>query len=113
MTHTAPPIYLDDASTTPVHPAVLQAMEPTLRQDFGNPSNLYRPGRRAAEALEAARATVAGESLSLEFEMDDLRLQRLRLPRRLAGAFPRAPRDRSQPRARAHRAPPHTRRTHD
>ena len=34
-------------------------MEPYLRQEFGNPSNLYRPGRRAAEALEAARATVA------------------------------------------------------
>jgi len=59
MTYAGGPIYLDYASTTPVHPAVLQAMEPYLRQEFGNPSNLYRPGRRAAEALEAARATVA------------------------------------------------------
>jgi len=53
------PIYLDHASTTPVHPAVLEAMEPYLRGEFGNPSNLYRLGRRAATALEQARATVA------------------------------------------------------
>jgi len=59
MIPAARPIYLDYASTTPVHPVVLQAMEPYLRQEFGNPSNLYRPGRRAAEALEAARAGVA------------------------------------------------------
>jgi len=59
---TAPtrPIYLDYASTTPVHPVVLQAMEPYLRQEFGNPSNLYALGRRAADALERARARVAG-----------------------------------------------------
>jgi cysteine desulfurase len=59
MTEATRPIYLDYASTTPVHPTVLQAMEPYLRQEFGNPSNLYRLGRRAADALEAARATVA------------------------------------------------------
>jgi cysteine desulfurase len=55
----ARPIYLDYASTTPVHPSVLQAMEPYLRGEFGNPSNLYRPGRRAADALAQARAAVA------------------------------------------------------
>ncbi len=53
------PIYLDYASTTPAHPAVLQAMDPYLRQEFGNPSNLYRLGRRAADAVERARASVA------------------------------------------------------
>jgi cysteine desulfurase len=58
---TAPvrPVYLDYASTTPLHPGVLQAMEPYLRQEFGNPSNLYPLGRRAAEAREQARAQVA------------------------------------------------------
>jgi len=45
-------IYLDYASTTPVHPRVLQAMEPYLRGEFGNPSNLYPLGRRAADALD-------------------------------------------------------------
>ena len=59
MTPTARPIYLDYASTTPAHPAVMQAMEPYLRQEFGNPSNLYRLGRRAADAVERARASVA------------------------------------------------------
>ena len=58
---TAPdrPIYLDYASTTPVHPGVLQAMEPYLRGEFGNPSNLYALGRRAADACARARAQVA------------------------------------------------------
>jgi cysteine desulfurase len=54
------PIYLDYASTTPVHPAAFRAMEPYLRSEFGNPSNLYRLGRTAAAALERARAAVAG-----------------------------------------------------
>jgi cysteine desulfurase len=53
------PIYLDYASTTPVHPAAFRAMEPYLRGEFGNPSNLYRLGRTAAAALERARAAVA------------------------------------------------------
>src|SRR5947207_1434102 len=53
------PIYLDHASTTPAHPAVLHAMEPWLRGEFGNPSSLHRPGRRAATAVEEARASVA------------------------------------------------------
>ena len=59
---TAPdrPIYLDYASTTPVHPGVLQAMESYLRGEFGNPSNLYALGRRAADACARARAQVAG-----------------------------------------------------
>lgn len=60
MMASARPIYLDYASTTPVHPAVLQAMEPYLRGEFGNPSNLYALGRRAAEACACARAQVAG-----------------------------------------------------
>ena len=59
MTTPTRPIYLDHASTTPLHPKVLQAMEPYLRQEFGNPSNLYPLGRRAAEALTQARARVA------------------------------------------------------
>ena len=39
------PIYLDYASTTPVHPKVLEAVAPYWRQEFGNPSNLYALGR--------------------------------------------------------------------
>jgi cysteine desulfurase len=54
------PIYLDYASTTPVHPLVRQAMEPYLQHEFGNPSSLSPLGRRAAAAVERARAQVAG-----------------------------------------------------
>ena len=54
------PIYLDYASTTPVHPKVLEAVAPYWRQEFGNPSNLYALGRRAGDALDRARAQVAG-----------------------------------------------------
>jgi len=54
------PIYLDYASTTPIHPQVRQAMAPFLQQEFGNPSSLSPLGRRAAAALDQARARVAG-----------------------------------------------------
>ncbi len=59
MTTSSLPIYLDCASTTPIHPRVLQAMEPHLREEWGNPSNVYPLGRRAASALDEARGRVA------------------------------------------------------
>src|SRR3989454_1232485 len=59
MTEANHPIYLDYASTTPVHPLVRQSMEPYLQQAFGNPPSLSPLGRRAAEACERARAQVA------------------------------------------------------
>ena len=59
MSDATRPIYLDYASTTPVHPHVVDAMLPYLRQEFGNPSNLHPLGRRAADAVERARAQVA------------------------------------------------------
>jgi len=60
MTTSTRPIYLDYASTTPVHPVAREAMDPYLRQEFGNPSNLHPVGRRAADALARARHQVAG-----------------------------------------------------
>ena len=59
MTAPPRPIYLDYASTTPVHPHVRQAMDPYLHQEFGNPSSLSPPGRRAAAAVADARTRVA------------------------------------------------------
>src|SRR5262245_17293582 len=54
------PIYLDNNSSTPVDPAVLEAMLPYFTTDFGNPTNSTHPyGRRAAEAVERARVQVA------------------------------------------------------
>jgi len=52
-------IYLDYNATTPVAPAVLDAMLPYLREEFGNPSSAYALGRRARDAVETARAQVA------------------------------------------------------
>jgi cysteine desulfurase len=53
------PIYLDHNATTPVLPEVVEAMLPYLREHFGNPSSGHPYGRRAHDAVEAARAKVA------------------------------------------------------
>jgi cysteine desulfurase len=52
-------IYLDYNATTPVDPAVLDAMLPYLRSEFGNPSSAHGFGSRAHDAVEAARGEVA------------------------------------------------------
>ena len=53
-------IYLDNAATTRVSDAALNAMLPYFRQQYGNPSSLYAFGQEAKDALERARETVAG-----------------------------------------------------
>ncbi len=52
-------IYLDHAATTPVAPAVLEAMLPFFREKFANPSSLYGPAREVRRAIDQARDTVA------------------------------------------------------
>lgn len=52
-------IYLDNASTTKIDPAVLDAMLPYLKEEYGNAGTLYALGRRANQAIEKARAQVA------------------------------------------------------
>lgn len=52
-------LYLDHNATTPVAPEVRDAMLPWLENEFGNPSSVYSPGRRAAAALITAREQVA------------------------------------------------------
>jgi len=51
--------YLDHNATTPLHPRVFDAMEPYLKEYFGNPSSLYRPGQEAKTAVENARGRIA------------------------------------------------------
>ena len=53
------PIYLDHAATTPVHPEVLEAMQPFFGPRFGNPSSTHRWGREARVALDEARDRLA------------------------------------------------------
>ncbi len=52
-------IYLDNAATTPLDPAVLEAMMPYLTEKFGNPSSIYSYGRESRLAIENARKLVA------------------------------------------------------
>lgn len=63
--------YLDNNATTRTAPEVFAAMEPYLREQWGNPSSAYRLGRRAHDAVEAARAAVAaligGEAREIVF----------------------------------------------
>ena len=48
-------VYADNAATTQVHPAALEAMVTCMRDVYGNPSSLHTPGQKAKEALETAR----------------------------------------------------------
>lgn len=52
-------IYADNAATTAVSPAVLEAMLPYYTECYGNPSSLYALGTAAKKPLEEARAKVA------------------------------------------------------
>jgi len=53
------PIYLDYNATTPVDPAVVEAMLPYLTTHFGNPSSSHSYGYAAHQAVDMARAQVA------------------------------------------------------
>ena len=52
-------VYADNAATTCVSRAAIDAMLPYLLEDYGNPSSLYAFGQKAKEALQEARETVA------------------------------------------------------
>jgi cysteine desulfurase len=53
------PIYLDYNATTPIDPAVREAMLPYLQEYFGNPSSSHTYGQAAHEAVDKARQQVA------------------------------------------------------
>ena len=52
-------IYMDNTSGTPIHPKVVEAMIPFLKEGFGNPSNLHQFGRITSDAIQVARGQVA------------------------------------------------------
>ena len=56
------PVYLDYAATTPVDPAVADAISGYLSAEgeFANPASIHAAGRQAAAALEIAREQLAG-----------------------------------------------------
>jgi cysteine desulfurase len=53
------PVYLDYNATTPVDPAVAEAMIAYLTREFGNPSSSHVYGAAGRIALERARAQIA------------------------------------------------------
>lgn len=52
-------IYADNAATTKMSRAAIDAMIPYMEEIYGNPSSLYEIGQKAKEALEDARQRVA------------------------------------------------------
>jgi cysteine desulfurase len=52
-------IYLDNNATTPMLPAVWEAMQPFVNDIHGNPASAHAVGRRARQALEDAREQTA------------------------------------------------------
>ena len=52
-------IYLDYNATTPVDPRVTEAMLPFLKENFHNPSSVYRRAKETKKAIEEAREKVA------------------------------------------------------
>ena len=52
-------IYLDNAATTPVKPAVLEAMIPYFTEKFGNPSSIYSISADNKKDITEARETIA------------------------------------------------------
>jgi cysteine desulfurase len=52
-------IYMDANATTPLLPAVFDAMRPFLLEHFGNASSIHQPGQFARAAVDHARDAVA------------------------------------------------------
>ena len=53
------PIYADNAATTKMSAAAIEAMTACMQDYYGNPSSLYTIGQVAKEKLEEARAQIA------------------------------------------------------
>ncbi len=52
-------VYADNAATTKMSTAAIQAMTPCFEKFYGNPSSLHSVGQQAKEVLEDARARMA------------------------------------------------------
>jgi cysteine desulfurase len=52
-------IYLDHASTCPIHPDVITKMMPYIIEHYGNPSSLHTLGKHAKEGIKETRRGLA------------------------------------------------------
>jgi cysteine desulfurase len=62
-------IYVDNAATTPMHPAVIKKMTDTMNVYFGNPSSIHSHGREARRIVDEARSEIAKSIGALETEI--------------------------------------------
>lgn len=53
-------IYLDNASTTEMHPDVIESMVDVMKNNYGNASSTHIFGRQAKALIEMARKNIAG-----------------------------------------------------
>ena len=53
-------IYLDNASTTPIHTEIVEMMSDMMRSNFANPSSVHSFGRESKIIVESARKEIAG-----------------------------------------------------
>ena len=52
-------IYLDNAATTPMAKEVIDVMQESMLENFGNPSSTHQFGRKAKNLVETARKNIA------------------------------------------------------
>jgi cysteine desulfurase len=52
-------IYLDNAATTQIDDEVIDVINSSMRQNYGNPSSIHQIGRKAKSAVETARKNIA------------------------------------------------------
>ncbi len=52
-------IYLDNAATTPMDPAVIDAMMDVMKEHYGNPSSTHGHGRKVKNIIEECRSQIA------------------------------------------------------
>src|SRR5437764_4722803 len=52
-------VYLDNNATTPVHPAILDALREAFADVYGNASSIHKEGQAARRRIEEARDSVA------------------------------------------------------
>ena len=45
-------VYLDNAATTPIAPEVIDVMQVSMQDNFGNPSSTHQIGRKAKNLVE-------------------------------------------------------------
>ncbi|MBQ4283817.1 MAG: cysteine desulfurase [Lachnospira sp.] len=62
-------IYMDNAATTKVHPAVVNAMIPYMSNRYSNPSGIYTFSKNVKRDIEDARAVVAAAINALPEEI--------------------------------------------